>query len=229
MMMPFWDPTMILVIPAFILALYAQQKVRSTYQRMSQVRASSGRSGAEMARYLLSSNGLSDVEVVPVEGVLSDHYDPSKKRVCLSPGNFHGASVAAVSVAAHECGHALQHARGYAPLSLRTAFVPAAQIGSTAAMPLFLIGLFANLPFLLTLGIVFFAGAVAFQLVTLPVEFDASKRALRELQSRGLLAGGQEVGLAKQVLDAAALTYVAAAAMALLQLVRLLVLRNSRD
>lgn len=229
MFMPFWDPTMILVIPAFILALYAQHRVRSTYEKMSRVRAASGRSGADVAKYLLSVNGLSEVDVVSVEGVLSDHYDPGKKKVCLSSGNFGGTSIAAVSVAAHECGHALQHAHGYVPLNLRSAFVPVAQIGSAAAMPLFIIGLFANLPFLLTLGILFFAGAVAFQLVTLPVEFDASRRALRELQSRGLLASGQEVGLAKQVLDAAALTYVAAAAMALLQLVRLLLIRNSRN
>lgn len=229
MFMPFWDPTMILVLPALVLALYAQHKVRSTYERMSQVRAAGGRTGADMARHLLSVNGLSDVEVVPVHGVLSDHYDPGKRRVCLSDGNFHGASVAAVSVAAHECGHALQHAHGYVPLNLRSAFVPAAQLGSTLAMPLFVIGLFANLPFLLTIGILFFAGAVVFQVVTLPVEFNASKRALRELEARGLLASGQEVAMARKVLDAAALTYVAAAAMALLELVRLLLIRNQRD
>jgi len=228
MFMPFWDPTMILVVPALILAMYAQHKVRSTYEKMSRVRAASGRTGADMARYLLSTNGLS-VEVVPVEGMLSDHYDPGKKKVCLSAGNFNGTSVAAVAVAAHECGHALQHAQGYAPLSFRTAFVPAANLGSTLAMPLFFIGMLANLPFLLTAGILFFTGAVVFQLVTLPVEFDASRRALRELESRGLLASGEEVGLAKKVLDAAALTYVAAATMALLQLVRLLLIRNSRN
>ncbi len=229
MMMPFWDPTMILIIPAFILALYAQHRVRSTYEKFSKVRAASGRTGAEMAKYLLSVNGLSHIEVVPVQGVLADHYDPGKKKVCLSEHNFHEPSVAAVAVAAHECGHALQHARGYVPLNLRSAFVPAAQIGSTAAIPLFFIGMIANMPFLLTLGILFFAGAVLFQVVTLPVEFDASARALRELESRGLLASGQEVGMAKKVLDAAALTYVAAAAMALLQLVRLVLIRNSRD
>ena len=229
MMMPFWDPTMILLIPAFILALYAQHKVRSTYEKFSQVRSASGRTGAEMAKYLLSVNGLSDIEVVPVQGVLADHYDPRKRKVCLSEHNFSQPSVAAVAVAAHECGHALQHAHGYVPLNLRSAFVPAAQIGSTAAFPLFFIGMIAHLPFLLTLGIVFFAGAVLFQVVTLPVEFDASARALRELEARGLLASGQEVGMAKKVLDAAALTYVAAAAMALLQLVRLVLIRNSRD
>jgi Zn-dependent membrane protease YugP len=220
---------MILIIPALILALYAQHKVRSTYEKFSQVRSATGRTGAEMAKYLLSVNGLSHVEVVPVHGVLSDHYDPGKKKVCLSEHNYSEPSVAAVAVAAHECGHALQHARGYVPLNLRSAFVPAAQIGSTAAMPLFFIGMIANMPFLLTLGILFFAGAVVFQVVTLPVEFDASARALRELEERGLLASGQEVGMAKKVLDAAALTYVAAAAMALLQLVRLVLIRNSRD
>lgn len=229
MMMPFWDPTMILVIPALILALYAQHKVRSTYEKFSKVRSATGRSGAEMAKYLLSVNGLSDVEVVPVQGVLSDHYDPGKRKVCLSEHNFHEPSVAAVAVAAHECGHALQHATGYVPLNIRSAFVPAAQIGSTAAFPLFFIGMLANIPMLLTLAIIFFAGAVLFQVVTLPVEFNASSRALRELESRGLLASGQEVGMAKKVLDAAALTYVAAASMAILQLVRLIILRNSRD
>jgi Zn-dependent membrane protease YugP len=229
MMMPFWDPTMILVIPALILALYAQHKVRSTYEKFSQVRSATGRTGADMAKYLLSVNGLSDVAVEPVQGLLSDHYDPGKKKVCLSPHNYHEPSVAAVAVAAHECGHALQHAHGYVPLNIRSAFVPVAQIGSTAAFPLFFIGLLANIPMLLTLAIIFFAGAVLFQVVTLPVEFDASARALRELESRGLLASGQEVGMAKKVLDAAALTYVAAAAMAILQLVRLIILRNSRD
>jgi Zn-dependent membrane protease YugP len=225
----FFDSTMILLLPAIALAMYAQHKVRSTYERFSQVRAASGRTGADMARYLLSSNGLSDVDVEPVPGVLSDHYDPRSKKVRLSDSNFRGSSIAAISVAAHECGHALQHARGYAPLAMRTAFVPVASFGSMAAMPLFLIGMFANIPMLLTLGIIFFAGAVAFQVITLPVEFNASSRALRELETRGLLSGGQEIAMAKRVLDAAALTYVAAAAMALLQLVRLLILRNSRN
>ena len=228
-MFPFFDPTMILLLPAIALAMYAQHKVRSTYEKYSRVRSSSSRSGAETARYLLDSNGLSDVQVEPIHGVLSDHYDPRTRKVRLSDHNFQTNSIAAVSVAAHECGHALQHKNGYAPLGLRTAFVPVASFGSMAAMPLFFIGLLANLPFLLTLGIIFFAGAVAFQVITLPVEFNASSRALKELQSRGLLASGEEIAMSKKVLDAAALTYVAAATVAVLNLVRLLILRNSRD
>lgn len=227
--MSFFDPTMILILPALALAMYAQHKVRSTYEKFSRVRAASNRTGAQMARYLLDSNGLSDVEVEPVHGVLSDHYDPRTRKVRLSDHNFQANSIAAISVAAHECGHAMQHKHGYAPLAFRSAFVPVASFGSMAAMPLFMVGLFANIPFLLTLAIVFFAGAVAFQLITLPVEFNASSRALRELEQRGLLAGGQEIVMAKKVLDAAALTYVAAAAMAILQLVRLLLIRNSRN
>jgi Zn-dependent membrane protease YugP len=184
-----------------------------------------------MAESILRQNGLADVAVEEVQGVLSDHYDPRIRKVRLSSHNYHDRSIAAVAVAAHEVGHALQHANGYAPLAIRSAIAPVAGFGSTLAFPLFFIGLVfggGSLRFLMDLGILFFAGAVLFQVVTLPVEFDASKRALVQLTSTGAVAP-QEVSLAKRVLDAAALTYVAAAAVAALQLLRMVLLRNSRN
>ena len=229
-----FDPTWFLLIPALIFALWAQWKVQHTYNRMMQVRASNGLTGRDMARAILSRNGIDDVQIEEVQGVLSDHYDPASKKVRLSAPVYEGSSLASIAVAAHEIGHVLQHKERYAPLAIRSAIVPVANFGSTLAFPLFFIGFlfgrnlgqFSNL--LMDLGILFFTGAVAFQMVTLPVEFDASKRALRQLTETGALAP-QEVGLAKQVLDAAALTYVAAAAMAALQLLRLIILRRSRN
>lgn len=233
--MPFmmFDPTMLLLIPALIFAMWAQFKVQSTYKKYSQVRASNGRTGAEIAKTILNMNGVRDVEVEEVGGVLSDHYDPRVKKVRLSSHNFREPSIAGTAVAAHEVGHALQHAQGYVPLQIRSAFAPVAQIGSMAAFPLFLIGLFffQGQPmgaWFMDLGILFFTAAVLFQVVTLPVEFNASKRALAQLTSTGAVMP-QEVDDAKKVLDAAALTYVAAAAMAALQLIRLIMLRNSRN
>lgn len=231
----FWfDPTWILLIPALLFALWAQWRVQHTYKQMMQVRASNGLTGRDMARAIMTRNGITDVTVEEVNGVLSDHYDPTSKKVRLSAPVFEGASLASIAVAAHEIGHVLQHKEGYAPLAIRSAIVPVANFGSTLAFPLFFIGFlfgrnlgqFSNL--LMDLGIVFFSGAVAFQMVTLPVEFDASKRAMVQLTESGALAP-QEVGMAKKVLDAAALTYVAAAAMAALQLLRLIILRRSRD
>ncbi|MFO7769309.1 MAG: zinc metallopeptidase [bacterium] len=228
----FFDWTMILIIPAFLLALWAQGKVKSTYAKYSQVRSDAGMPGAEVARSILDRNGLHDVDVEEVQGELSDHYDPKSKTVRLSTGNYRNASLAGLAVAAHECGHAIQHARSYAPLAFRTAFFPAASLGSSLAIPLFFIGfLFSaggsgGLTILMDIGILFFAAAVLFHMVTLPVEFDASKRALALLGSTGCLSK-QEVGGARKVLNAAAWTYVAAASMAVLQLVRLLVLRGA--
>jgi len=212
--------------------MWAQWKVQSTFAEYSRVRASNGLTGRDMARQIMMRNGVSDVQVEAVGGVLSDHYDPRSHTVRLSENNFAGDSISSIAVAAHEVGHVLQHQQGYLPLQFRTGIAPVVGIASTAAMPLFLIGLFIGprMPFsgtLMDLGIVFFAGAVLFHLVTLPVEFDASKRALAELTSTGAVLP-QEVAGAKKVLDAAALTYVAAAAVAALQLVRLLVLRNNR-
>jgi len=234
MFMPFWDPTMLLLIPAMILAFYAQTKVKSTYQKYSEVLASSRRTGRDIARTILSQNGITDVEVVEGEGFLSDHYDPIKKVVRLSPHNFSEPSVAAISVAAHEVGHAIQHAKGYAPRQMRTAIFPLANIGTMLAWPILLIGLFfvpgvriAGVS-LIDIGILLFSFGVAFQLITLPVEFDASRRALVQLNQLGLVSPDEQAG-AKKVLDAAALTYVAAAAAAMLQLVRLLILRDRRN
>lgn len=234
MFMPFWDPTMLLLIPAMILAFYAQTKVKSTYQKYSEILASSRRTGRDIARTILSQNGITDVEVVQGEGFLSDHYDPIKKVVRLSPHNFSEPSVAAISVAAHEVGHAIQHAKGYAPLQMRTAIFPLANIGTMLAWPILLIGLFfvpgvriAGVS-LIDIGILLFSFGVAFQLITLPVEFDASRRALVQLNQLGLVSPDEQAG-AKKVLDAAALTYVAAAAAAMLQLVRLLILRDRRN
>jgi Zn-dependent membrane protease YugP len=232
MFFPFFDPTFILLLPAMAFAMWAQWKVQSTFAEYSRVRASNGLTGRDMARQIMMRNGVSDVQVEAVDGVLSDHYDPRSRRVSLSSANYAGDSISSIAVAAHEVGHVLQHQQGYLPLQFRTGIAPVVGIASTAAMPLFLIGLFIGprMPFsgtLMDLGIVFFAGAVLFHLVTLPVEFDASKRALAELTSTGAVLP-QEVAGAKKVLDAAALTYVAAAAVAALQLVRLLVLRNNR-
>jgi Zn-dependent membrane protease YugP len=232
MFFPFFDPTFILLLPAMAFAMWAQWKVQSTFAAYSRVRASNGLTGRDMARQIMMRNGVSGVEVESVNGMLSDHYDPRSRTVRLSQPNFAGDSISSIAVAAHEVGHVLQHQQGYLPLQFRAGIAPVVGIASTAAMPLFLIGLLIGprVPFaglLMDLGIVFFSGAVLFHLVTLPVEFDASKRALAELTSTGAVLP-QEVAGAKKVLDAAALTYVAAAAMAALQLVRLLVLRDNR-
>lgn len=227
----FFDPTMLLLVPALIFAFWAQWKVQNTYQKFSRVRAANGLSGREMAKAILNRNGIQDVAIEEVGGVLSDHYDPRAKRVRLSPHNYREPSLAAIAVGAHEVGHAMQHASGYAPLGIRSAIAPVAGFGSMLAFPLFFIGFIFNNPaltWLMDLGILFFTGAVIFQVITLPVEFDASKRALAELTSSGALAP-QEVAGAKKVLDAAALTYVAAAAVAALHLLRMVLLRNSRN
>ncbi len=230
----FFDPTMLLLIPGVILAFYAQMKVQSTYKKYSEVAAASGRTGKDIAELILRRNGISDVTVEVGEGFLSDHYDPIHKKVRLSPHNYHEASISGVAVAAHEVGHAMQHAQGYAPLQLRTTIFPLANIGSSLSW-IFIIGGLMFLPglkiagvSLLDVGIVLFSFGVLFQLVTLPVEFDASKRALVQLNTLGLVAPQEQEG-AKKVLDAAALTYVAAATAAILQLVRLLILRDRRN
>ncbi len=227
-----FDPTFLLLIPTMIFAFWAQWKVKSTYERMSQVRAANGKTGREMALSIMARNGVSDVGIEEVGGVLSDHYDPRAKKVRLSQMNYEGDSLASIAVAAHEVGHVLQHQTGYAPLAMRSAIAPVATIASGAAFPLFFVGLFffRGSPFsgfLMDLGILFFAGAVVFHFVTLPVEFDASRRALAQLSETGAIAPAEVAG-AKKVLDAAALTYVAAAAMAAVQLLRLVLLRNSR-
>jgi Zn-dependent membrane protease YugP len=221
----FWDPTMVLLIPAIILAIYAQIKVKGTYQKFRQIHNARKMTGYQAAIELLRMNGISDVEVEETEGTLSDHYDPRVKKVRLSSDNYRGTSLAALAVAAHEVGHVIQHHKNYFPLQIRHMILPVTNFGSWLAFPLFLIGFFLRTPFLMDLGIIFYAGVVVFHLVTLPVEFNASGRALVQLQSHGFLST-QEMGGAKKVLNAAALTYVAATAMAALQLVRLLILRG---
>ena len=229
-MFPFmFDPTFVLLIPALVLAIWAQTKVRSTYQKYSQVRNRANLTGAQVARRILDSQGLSDVKVESIEGELTDHYDPRKRVVRLSQGVYNSPSLAALGVAAHETGHALQHKFQYAPMSVRAGLVPVAQFGSTLAIPLFFIGLFIpSISWMMDLGILFFAGAVLFHLVTLPVEFNATARAVKILTGGGYLAPDETNG-AQRVLRAAAWTYVAAATMALLQLIRLILIRGSRD
>ncbi len=222
----FWDSTIILLIPAFILAIYAQFKVKNAYKKFSQIYNARGLTGYQAALELLRMNGVSDVEVEETEGELSDHYDPRTKKVRLSRTNFRGTSLASLAVSAHEVGHVIQHAKGYMPLQLRHLILPATNFGSWLAFPLFFIGFFLRTPFLMNLGIVFYAGVVLFHLVTLPVEFNASNRALLQLQSHGFLVR-QEISGAKKVLNAAALTYVAATAVAIMHLVRLLLLRGN--
>ena len=221
-----YDSSLILLIPAFILAVWAQYKVRSTYRKYLSIRSVQGITGAQAAKYILNQNGIHDVEVEPVAGELSDHYDPRKRVVRLSEKNYHGNSLAALTIAAHEVGHVIQHYGGYVPLQLRHSILPVTNIASWSAFPLFLIGFFMNSPLLINIGIIFFAAVVIFHFITLPVEFNASSRAIKQLENNGMLVA-QEVHGAKKVLNAAALTYVAAAAMALLQLIRLIIL--SRD
>jgi len=218
----------LLLAPALLLAMYAQFKVKSTYRAMSRLHSASGLTGAQVARDMLRKNRIHDVEVEETPGNLTDHYDPRSKTLRLSTDVYHSNSLAALGVAAHETGHAVQHAVGYAPLQLRSAFVPVANFGSSLGIPLFIGGLIFSIPFLQDVGIILFAAAVAFSLITLPVEFNASSRALAQLKSGGYLRA-DEVGGARKVLQAAALTYVAATAVAAMQLIRLLLIRGGDE
>ncbi len=211
-----------------ILAFWTQSNVQSVYQKFKRVRHSSGMSGAQTAEYILRRNGINDVSVREVKGTLTDHYNPRTKEVCLSSDIYHGASISSVTIAAHEVGHAMQHANGYVPLSLRASILPFAQLGSGAAIPLFFIGFLFSFPFLMDLGIIFFAGAFLFQVVTLPVEFNASARAVNQL-SNGINMQNEETVYSRRVLRAAALTYVASTLVALVHLIRLIILRGGRD
>lgn len=218
-----FDWTIILILPGFLLAMYAQTKVKSTFARYSKVAASRGTTGADVARGILRSQGLDDVNVEMISGTLTDHYDPRTKMVRLSSSVYKGSSLAALGVAAHETGHAIQHDRGYLPLNIRNSMVPVANFGSNLAFPLFLIGLFIANTDLMRAGIYLFAAVVVFQLVTLPVEFNASSRAMAILEGNGYVTARELEGT-RSVLNAAALTYVAAALVGILNLVRLLVL-----
>jgi Zn-dependent membrane protease YugP len=224
----FFDPTMVLIIPALILAFWANSLVKTNYRKYKQVKNNIAMTGSEVALHILQRNGITDVPVVAVEGELTDHYEPRKREVRLSKDIFYGETVSAAAIAAHEVGHALQHAHSYVPLKIRHAIFPVARFGSTAAFPLFFIGFLFRTPMLMDIGIIFFIAAFLFQLVTLPVEFNASQRAFKELSHDLVIDPREMVGI-KKVLNAAALTYVAAALMSLLQVVRLLVLRNMRD
>ena len=224
----FFDPTFALLIPCIVLALYAQSKVKRTYAKFSKIGSSAGLSGAETARRLLRENGIVDVAVEEVGGMLTDHYDPRDKVVRLSTDIYRGHHLAGLAVAAHEVGHAMQHASGYFALNLRHSFLPVANIGTWAAFPLFMIGFFFNTPLLMDIGILFYVVVLSFQVITLPVEFNASSRAMVQLVDGRYLAAEEGV-LARKVLNAAALTYVAATATSLMHLVRLLILRGSRD
>ena len=224
----FYDWTYLLLIPALLLSLWAQFRVSSTFNRFSKVRASSGMTATQMAEQLLHAEGVYDVSVERTRGNLTDHYDPKNMVLRLSDSTANSTSVAALGVAAHEAGHVLQHRDGYAPLMLRTAAVPVVNIGSNLSWPLFLVGLIFSWEPLLYAGIALFALAVLFALITLPVEFNASKRALAALETNGYLQPGEEMRGARKVLSAAAMTYVASAFMAIMQLLRLLAIAGSR-
>lgn len=225
----YFDPTYILVVIAAVFSMIASYRVQSTFQRYSRERSMSGMTGAQVAETILRNNGIYDVRVEHIRGNLTDHYDPKNKVLRLSDAVYGSQSVAALGVAAHECGHAVQHQQGYVPLKIRSALVPAANFGSMAGIPIILIGvLFSYNTLLIQIGIWVFALAVLFQIVTLPVEFNASSRALVCLEQYGIVTSDERSKSAK-VLKAAALTYVAAAASAILQLLRLILLFGRRN
>lgn len=217
----------VLVIPAMLFAMWAQYKVNSTFGKYSKVRTMSGLTGEQAARAVLSAHGINDVQINRISGNLTDHFDPRTKVINLSETVYDVASVAAVGVAAHEAGHAVQHEVGYVPMKLRAAIIPVTQIGSSLSFPLLIAGLIFNFAPLFYLGIIFFGTATLFQLVTLPVEFNASARAIDALNG-GMLEPQEMVG-ARRTLQAAALTYVAALAVSVMQLLRLILRFNNRD
>lgn len=225
----FYDPTYILVIIGIVLALAASAKVKSTFAKYSKVRSVSGMTGADAAKRILNSAGIYDVRIERISGDLTDHYDPKNKVLRLSDSVYGAMSVAAIGVAAHECGHAIQDQKNYAPLRIRASLVPVANIGSMLAWPIIILGVVVGaFETLVPFGIILFSAAVLFQLVTLPVEFNASNRAISVLDSTGIL-GSEEIRYTKKVLSAAALTYVASAATAILQLLRLVLLFGGRN
>jgi len=222
-MYPFYDSTFILIIPAIILALYAQGNVSRVFNKYLKYQGRVGMNGAQLASQILRSQGITDVTIERASGHMTDHYDPRKKVLRLSDKVYHGTSLTALGVAAHEVGHAIQHNEGYIPLNFRNTIFPLASIGSQAAFPLLFIGLILGFPSLAQLGVIIFAFAVLFQVITLPVEFNASSRAINILTDGGYISHEEERGV-KKVLNAAALTYVAATVMGLLQLLRLMLI-----
>lgn len=223
----FYDiPSMIMLLPALLLSLYAQFKVKSTFDRYLRVHSVSGYTGAEVANILLRNKGIDNIPISPTRGYLSDHYDPTNKILRLSQEVYNGRSIASIGVAAHEVGHAIQHAEGYKPLNWRNAIVPLANLGSRASFFLIFLGmLMGSGSILVDIGIYLFLGVVAFQLITLPVELNASRRAVNLLSSMGIVQGDEEKQVRK-VLSAAALTYVAAVVSAITQFLRLMMIRD---
>lgn len=215
--------TGIIMLPVFIFALICQAKVKTNFNRYSQIMNRSGMTGADAAWRLLQLNGITDVKIKRISGTLTDYYDPNKKEICLSEDVFNSRSIAAIGVACHEAGHACQHNEGYFPLKIRSIVIPATQIGSALGVPLCLIGLFINSEPLAYAGLIMYGFVALFQLITLPVEFNASKRALQTIETNGFLTDSEYVG-ARKVLSAAALTYVAALASALATMFRLLII-----
>jgi Zn-dependent membrane protease YugP len=225
----YYDPTYILIIIGVILSLLASANVKGVFARYSSIESDSGMKGRDIAKRILELNGLYNVEVEHVSGNLTDHYDPSTRTVRLSDAVYNDTSIAALGVAAHECGHAILHSKQYAPLGIRSALVPVANFGATISWPLVLLGLFMNANLgkaLIIAGVLMFFAAVMFHVITLPVEFDASRRALKNLREFNLVDEG-EVEMARKVLTAAALTYVAGTISALLQFLRLLLIVRS--
>lgn len=223
----FFDSTMIILLPAIIISAFAQFKIKASFSKYSKVNSANGYTGAQVARMLLDDGGLFDIPVEIAPGKLTDHYDPSKRIMRLSQEVYSGTSVAAIGVAAHETGHALQDKEYYVPLRLRNTIVPAVNFSSNASWLLFIIGIILSIQPLIYIGIILFSAVVLFQLITLPVEFNASSRALKILESKSILYGDEIKG-AKAVLTAAAMTYLAATLMAISQLIRLLALSRDR-
>ena len=223
----FFDPTMLIVLPALIFTIWAQINVNSTFEKYSKINVARRMTGYDSARRILDANGLYDVQIERIRGHLTDHYDPKANVIRLSESVYDSYSAAAIGVAAHEAGHAVQHAVGYSPIKIRQTIIPVTRIGSALAMPLFIIGIFMALPGLMYAGIIFYSLAVLFQLVTLPVEFNASRRAMEALEGSGILSD-DELLASRKVLTAAAMTYVAALATSLLSLLRLLLIANNR-
>lgn len=219
---------LIFILPALLLSLYAQAKVKGTYAKYGKVYNQKGLTGAMAARMILDQNGLQHVKIEHIAGNLTDHFDPRTNVVRLSDSVYGSGSVAAVGVAAHECGHAVQYAQSYTPMKIRGAIIPITNIGSTLSIPLFFLGLLFSIPSLVLLGIGLFALVAVFQLVTLPVEFNASSRALKTLEASQYLSA-EELGGAKRVLSAAAMTYVAALIMSIAQLLRLIFIARGND
>ncbi len=219
--------TYILLIVAMIFSLYASYNVNSTFKKYSGINSSRGQTAAEIARQILDSNGLYDITVVSVVGNLTDHYDPKRKIIALSTPVYSSTSVGAIGVAAHEVGHAIQYAKGYLPIKIRMTILPIAQFGSRVWLIIFLMGIFFSLPILRNIGIILFAAIALFQLITLPVEFNASGRAIKTIENQGILYGNEIKG-ARKTLNAAAMTYVAALALSLTQLLRLITATRRR-